>query len=184
MSKFGYARVSSESQSPDIQVARLQEVGCHPIRAEKASGKSVEGRDELSSLLDFIRPGDELVVVRLDRLGRSTRDCLNLVHALSEKDAFLTVLEPAFSTKDAAGGLLVTVLSMVAELERDFLLERQKAGIAKAKAAGTYRGRKPSVPMEKLIRLRTSGLGASAIAKELGISRMHVHRLLKAQQTL
>ena len=182
MGRFGYARVSSESQSHDIQVQRLRDFGCSPIRAEKASGKSVQGRDELSSLMEFLRPGDELVVARLDRFGRNTRDVLNLVHELQEKGAYLTVLEPSFSTKDEMGHLLVTVLGMVAEMERKFVLERQKAGIEKAKKAGLYKGRTPSVPLARLMQLKASGLGPSAISRELGISRMHVHRLLKRQE--
>src|ERR1700710_2836600 len=107
----------------------------------RLSGKSREGRDELSTVLEFIRPGDELVVVKLDRLGRSTRDVLNLVHELEGKGAALTVLEPAFSTKDATGSILVTVLGMVAEMERKFIRERQQAGIEVRKAAGLYKGR-------------------------------------------
>ena len=109
-SRIGYARVSSDDQPTDIQVARLREAGCSPIRSEKVSGKSREGRDELASVMDFVRQGDEVVVCRLDRLGRSTRDVLNLVHELGEKGAYLTVLEPAFTTKDQMGGMLVTVL--------------------------------------------------------------------------
>lgn len=181
MGRFGYARVSSDDQSTDLQVVRLREAGCHPIRAEKVSGKSREGRDELAALMEFLRAGDELVVVKLDRLGRNTRDVLNLVHDLEEKGAFLTVLEPAFSTKDQMGHLLVTVLGMVSELERGFIRDRQRAGVEAAKARGVYKGRAPSVPLDKLTGLKAAGLGPTAIAKELGISRVHVHRLLKAQ---
>ena len=183
MSRFGYARVSTEDQSTDLQVERLKEYGCSPIRAEKMSGKSLEGRDELTSLMEFIREGDELVVVRLDRLGRSTRDVLNLVHQLEEQGAFLTVLEPAFSTKDQMGHILLTVLGMVAQLERGFIKERQKAGIETARARGVYKGRVPTVPVDKVLQLKASGLGPTAISQELGISRMHVHRLLKASSS-
>jgi len=103
VAKVGPARCSSTSQDLTIQQERLRSVGCTIIRSEKLSGVSRDGRDELSSIMEFIREGDELVVVRLDRLGRSTRDVLNLVHELQGKGATLTVLEPAFSTKDAAG---------------------------------------------------------------------------------
>ena len=128
----------------------------------------------------FIRDGDELVVVRLDRLGRSTRDVLNLVYELQTKGAALTVLEPSFSTNDAAGPILVTVLGMVSEMERNFTRDRQRVGIAAAKARGAYRGRKPTVPAEKVRALHSAGQGPSAIASALGISRMSVHRVLKA----
>ena len=130
--------------------------------------------------MEFIRAGDELVVVKLDRLGRSTRDVLNLVHELEAKGAALTVLEPAFSTKDATGSILVTVLGMVAEMERRFIRERQQAGIEAAKKRGVYRGRKPTVPADRVREMRAEGHKPGAIAKELGISRMHVYRLIKA----
>jgi DNA invertase Pin-like site-specific DNA recombinase len=135
-----------------------------------------------ASILEFIRAGDELVVVKLDRLGRSTRDVLNLVHELEAKGAALTVLEPALSIKDATGSILVTVLGMVAEMERRFIRERQQAGIEVAKAKGVYRGRKPSVPVVKVCELHEAGHGPSAIAKSLGISRMSVHRVLRHQK--
>lgn len=182
MARYGYARVSSEGQSNETQVQRLTAAGCHPVRADKASGKSREGRDELAALIDFIRDGDELVVVKLDRLGRSTRDVLNLVHELQTKGASLTVLEPSFSTRDQMGGLLVTVLGMVAEMERGFIVERQKAGIDAARARGVYKGRMAKVPMDRLRALHETGIGPTAIGKELGISRVHVHRLLKKEQ--
>ena len=152
--------------------------GCKVIRTEKASGKSRDGRDELARIMDFLHAGDELVVVKLDRLGRSTRDVLNLVHDLEVKGAALTVLEPTFSTKDAAGPILVTVLGMVAEMERKFIRERQQAGIEAAKAKGIYKGRKPSIPVEKVREMRAAGQGPSTIAKALGLSRMSVHRIL------
>jgi DNA invertase Pin-like site-specific DNA recombinase len=150
------------------------------VRAEKVSGKSLEGRDELAGILDFIREGDELVVVKLDRLGRSTRDVLNLVHNLESQGAALTVLDPAFSTRDAAGPILVTVLGMVAEMERRFIRERQQSGIEAAKAKGVYKGRKVSVSASDVHRLRAAGKGPTAIAKELSISRMSVYRVLQS----
>ena len=90
MPQYGYARVSSVDQSVDLQEARLREAGCSVVRAEKATAATRDGRDELESLLEFVRDGDELVVVKLDRLGRNTRDVLNLVHELEAKGAALT----------------------------------------------------------------------------------------------
>jgi DNA invertase Pin-like site-specific DNA recombinase len=182
MARIGYCRVSHLSQDYASQEARLREVGCSVVRAEKVSGKSRDGRDELASILEFIRQDDELVCVRLDRLGRSTRDVLNLIHELEAKGAALTILEPAFSTKDAAGSVLATVLGMVAEMERRFLLDRQKVGIEEARKRGVYKGRKPSVPVEQVREMRAAGHGPSAIAKTLGISRMSVHRALQGAQ--
>src|SRR5688572_7005600 len=99
MSLIGYARVSSTDQSVSNQVKALKAAGCATVRQEKMSGKSRDGRTELATVLDFIRSGDTLVVVKLDRLGRSTRDVLNLVHELEQKGAHLRVLEPEINTK-------------------------------------------------------------------------------------
>src|SRR6478735_7673196 len=96
---IGYARVSSGSQDTTVQEAMLRAAGCTVVRTEKVSGRSREGRSELEALMDFIRPGDSLVVAKLDRLGRSTRDVLNLVHALEQKKAHLKILQPEINTK-------------------------------------------------------------------------------------
>jgi DNA invertase Pin-like site-specific DNA recombinase len=179
LAKIGYARVSSLDQDHATQEARLRASGCEIVRAEKARGKTRDGRDELAAILQFIRPGDELVVVKLDRLGRSTRDVLNLVHELEQKGAGLRVLEPEFCTSTDTGRILVTVLGMVAEMERRFILERQRAGIEAAKAKGdVYKGRKPSVPVDEVRRLRGEGKGPTEIAEALGVSRMSVWRAL------
>jgi DNA invertase Pin-like site-specific DNA recombinase len=178
MPRIGYARVSTLDQDHSSQKSKLRAAGCEIVRSEKVSGKSRAGRDELASILEFIRAGDELVVVKLDRLGRSTRDVLNLVHELEGKGATLTVLEPAFSTKDATGSILVMVLGMVAEMERRFIRERQQVGIEAAKRRGVYRGRRKSIDEGAIRRLTAEGKGPSAIAAELGVSRMSVYRAL------
>lgn len=182
--KIGYARVSSADQDFEIQRAKLEQAGCSPIRAEKVSGKSRDGRDELQSVLDFIRTGDELVVVKLDRLGRSTRDVLNIVHELDGKGASLRVLEPEITTSGDVGRMVVTVLGMVAELERRFIRERQQAGIEAAKRKGVYKGRRKAVDPAEIQRLALAGMGPTDIAERLGISRMTVYRELKAQAGL
>jgi DNA invertase Pin-like site-specific DNA recombinase len=178
VAKIGYARVSTLDQDYATQEARLRAAGCEIVRAEKVSGKSRDGREELASILEFIRPGDELVVVKLDRLGRSTRDVLNLAHELEQKGAGLRVLEPEFCTSTDTGRILVTVLGMAAEMERRFILERQRAGIDAAKEKGVYRGRKPTVPIEEVRRLHEEGKAPGAIAEALGVSRMSVWRAL------
>ena len=120
-----------------------------------------------------------LVVVKLDRLGRSTRDVLNLVHELEQKGAGLRVLEPEFCTSTDTGRILVTVLGMVAEMERRFILERQRVGIDAAKKKGVYKGREPSVPVEAVRKMRNDGKGPAEITAALGVSRMSVWRALK-----
>lgn len=180
MTKIGYARVSTTDQDYDGQVERLKAEGCTTIRKEKVSGASRDGRDELAAILDFLRPGDELMVTRLDRLGRSTRDVLNIVHECDQRGASLTVLEPHVSTRGDTGRIVLTVLGMVAEMERGFIKARQRDGIAKAKEAGVYKGGKRKIDAEKVKSLRGEGKGPTEIAKVLGVSRMQVHRILTA----
>lgn len=180
LARIGYARVSTDDQDHAIQREKLEAAGCSVIRAEKASGKSRNGRDELANILEFVREGDELVVTKLDRLGRSTRDVLNIVHELDGKGASLRVLEPeVVSTSGATGRMVITVLGMVAELERAFIKERQQSGIEAAKRKGVYKGRKKRVDPNAIQTLRAEGLGPTAIAERLGVSRMSVHRELK-----
>ena len=180
MTKIGYARVSTLSQSTDIQVSALKAVGCSTIRIEKVSGSSREGRDELSTVLDFLRSGDTLCVHKLDRLGRNTRDVLNLVHEIHERGASLEVIEPAISTDGPMGQIIITVFGMVGEMELGFIKERQRAGIEKAKAKGLYNGRPKSLDYERVLEMKKSGVGATDIAKELGCSRAAVYKILKA----
>ena len=136
---IGYARVSTTGQDTATQEAKLKAAGCKLIRTETVSGGSRNDRNELASILDFIRPGDVLIVVKLDRLGRNTRDVLNLVHELEEKGASLRVLEPAIDTGGPMGRMVLTVLGMVAEMELGFIRDRQRAGIDAAKAKGIYK---------------------------------------------
>lgn len=180
MPMYGYARVSSLSQSTEVQVSRLKAVGCDVVREEAASGRSRIGRTELETILEFIRTGDTLVVVKLDRLGRSTRDVLNLVHELESKGAALRVLEPKIDTSRPEGRIILTTLSMVAEMELTFIKERQRAGIEAAKAKGIYKGRKRSIDRDAVCKLHKEGIGATEIARRLGIGRASVYKVLAA----
>ena len=180
MARYGYARVSSTSQDTTLQEAALKQAGCTVIRTEKISGASREGRNELATILEFIREGDVLVVHKLDRLGRNTRDVLNLVHSIAERRASLQVLEPAIDTSGPMGTMVLTVLGMVSEMELGFIKERQRAGIEAAKANGVYKGRKQNLDYDKVIELKKSGMGATAIARELGCHRTMVYHVLKS----
>jgi DNA invertase Pin-like site-specific DNA recombinase len=176
---IGYARVSTNDQSTDIQVEKLKAAGCNVVRSEKASGKSREGRDGLATIMDFLQPGDTLVVVKLDRLGRNTRDVLNLVHDLDQRGASLRVLEPAISTDGPMGRMVLTVLGMVGEMELQFIRERQRAGIEQAKAKGVYKGRPVSLDHSRIIELHRGGIGATEIARTIGCSRGAVYKALQ-----
>jgi DNA invertase Pin-like site-specific DNA recombinase len=179
-SLIGYARVSSESQSAETQIDKLKAAGCHTVRAEKVSGRSREGRGELDTILDFLRAGDTLVVVKLDRLGRSTRDVLNLVHELEQRGAALRVLEPAISTEGPVGMMVLTVLGMVAEMELQFIRDRQRTGIDAAKARGVYKGRPVTLDRDKVREKLAAGQGATAIAKAMSCSRGAIYKILNA----
>jgi DNA invertase Pin-like site-specific DNA recombinase len=177
---IGYARVSTTGQDTATQEARLKTAGCTLIRTETVSGGSRNGRNELASILDFIRHGDVLIVVKLDRLGRNTRDVLNLVHELEEKGASLRVLDPAIDTGGPMGRMVLTVLGMVAEMELGFIRDRQRAGIDAAKAKGVYKGRPVTFDRARIVSLRKQGMGATEIAKAVGCKRGNVYKTLKA----
>src|SRR5215203_641925 len=167
MARIGYARVSTNDQDLDTQLAKLEAEGCEVIRSEKVSGASRDGRTELATILDFLRPGDELVVTRLDRLGRDTRDVLNLIYECEQKGAFVTVLDPHVSTRGEMGHVVMTVLGMVAQMKRRFIKERQREGIERAKVDGVYQGGKQRLNRAKVKALHAKGQGPSAIAKAL-----------------
>ncbi|MBY3245155.1 recombinase family protein [Rhizobium laguerreae] len=180
MTKIGYARVSTIDQDFEIQQQRLKAEGCVIVRAEKVSGASREGRRELATIIEFMREGDELVVTRLDRLGRDTRDILNIVHECEQRGAFVTILDPHVSTRGEMGHVVLTVLGMVAQMERRFIKERQREGIDRAKSAGKYKGGAVRIDHQKICDLSACGTGVTAIAKEIGCSRMQVYRVLNA----
>ncbi|BCH19977.1 recombinase family protein [Mesorhizobium sp. L-2-11] len=178
MTRVGYARVSTTDQDLDIQVARLKAAGCEIVRSETGSGASRTGRTELETIMQFLRDGDELVVLRLDRLGRSTRDVLNLVHELEERGASLRVLEPEVTTAGSMGRMVITILGMVADMELKFIKDRQRAGIAAARADGVYKGRKKNVDDDEIRRRVAAGASKASVARDLKVSRMTVYRAL------
>ncbi|WP_439603699.1 recombinase family protein [Shinella sp.] len=178
MTRIGYARVSTIDQDLDQQLAKLKAEGCAIIRSEKISGGSREGRNELATVIEFLRPGDELVVTRLDRLGRDTRDVLNIVHECEQRGAFVTVLDPHVTTRGDMGLMVLTVLGMVAQMERRFIKERQREGIERAKAKGVYRGGVARIDRVAVIEAHATGAGPAEIARRFGCSRMQVYRIL------
>jgi DNA invertase Pin-like site-specific DNA recombinase len=150
------------------------------IRAEKRSGTSTNGRDELRTVLEFLRRGDVLMVTRIDRLARSIGDLQDIVRAVKTTGASLKATEQPIDTSTAAGKAFLDMLGVFAEFETNLRRERQLEGIAKAKAAGVYKGRRPSVDAAKVRDLRAAGRGPSEIAKALGIGRASVYRVLRS----
>jgi DNA invertase Pin-like site-specific DNA recombinase len=174
---YGYARVSTTEQDLSIQEAALRAAGCTVIRAEKRTGTSRSGRTELETLLAFLRPGDNLVVTRIDRLARSLRDLQNIVHELREKGAYLRATEQPIDTSTAAGKAFLDMLGVFAEFETNLRRERQMEGISAAKERGVYKGRPKTIRAEDVKQLLKEGVGASEVAKRLGIGRASVYRL-------
>ena len=179
MPTYGYARVSTLDQDLAIQRAALIAAGASVIRAEKASGSRRSGRTELQVLLEFVQPGDTLVVTRIDRLARSMKDLQDIVHELKGRGVALRATEQPVDTSTAAGKAFLDMLGVFAEFETNLRRERQLEGIKAAKAKGIYKGRKPTVDAVELRRLRDEEkLGPTAIARRLGIGRASVYRIL------
>lgn len=179
---IGYARTSTLDQKASIeaQVRDLTGAGCEKLFSEQVSSVDVTNREQLAQALDFIREGDTLVVTKLDRLARSVGHLLSITEALKAKGAALRILNMGIDTSTPTGKLMLTVLGGIAEFEREIMLERQREGIAKAKADGKYKGRKPTARAKEneVLRLKAEGVGATEIAKRLGIGRASVYRIL------
>lgn len=142
--KYGYGRVSSAGQNLSVQVKQLQEAGCDTIFKEKVSGRKKEKREQFNLLLETLEEGDTIVVTKLDRFARSTKDALNTIEYLNSKGVSLIVLNMGgdkIDTSTAIGKLMITVLSGIAEFEADMIKERQLEGIEEAKKRGVYKGR-------------------------------------------
>jgi DNA invertase Pin-like site-specific DNA recombinase len=179
MALYGYARVSTNDQDFTLQEQALRAAGCEVIRAEKVTGTSRTDRTELQVLLDFLRHGDTLVVTRIDRLARSIKDLQDIVYTLKEQGVTLKAIEQPIDTRSAAGKAFLDMLGVFAEFETNLRRERQIEGIAAAKSRGVYRGRKPSVDTAEILRLRLEDkLGATEIARRLGVGRATVYRAL------
>lgn len=178
----GYARTSTLDQVAGLEAQErdLAAAGCEKIFVEQVSSVDVRAREKLAEALSFVREGDTLMVTKLDRLARSVAHLMEVLAVLNEKGAALRVLNLGIDTGTPTGKLMLTMLGGVAEFEREIMLERQREGIAKAKAAGKYKGRKPTAreKSEDVLRLHAEGIGATEIAKRAGVGRASVYRIL------
>jgi DNA invertase Pin-like site-specific DNA recombinase len=178
--QIGYARSSTVDQEAgyQAQMRALRAAGCEKVFAEKVS--SVAQRGQLEAALDYAREGDALVVTKLDRLARSVAHLVAIGERLDAKGVSLKVLEQAIDTATPTGRLMFNMLGAIAQFERELMLERQREGVAKAKAEGKYKGRAPTARAKasEVRRLRGEGVGATAIGKRLNISRASVYRVL------
>lgn len=177
---IGYARTSTLHQVAgfEVQVQELQRAGCEKLFKEQASTRS--DRPQLRAALEFVRDGDVFVVTRLDRLARSVADLMGIIDGLEQKQVGLRILNLGMDTQTPTGRLMLTVLGGVAQFEREVMLERQREGIAKAKAAGKYKGRKPVAldGRQEVIRLAAEGLPKTLIARRLNLGEATVYRIL------
>jgi DNA invertase Pin-like site-specific DNA recombinase len=185
----GYGRTSTSDQLAGLeaQIRDLKAAGCEKVFSEQVS--SVAQRAELTRALDYVREGDILAVTRPDRLARSTADLLAIVQGLEAKGVALLVLSmggQAVDTRTPTGKLMLTMLGAIAAFERDLMLERQREGIAKAKSEGRYKGRAPTAmaKADQVHNLHARSVGATEIAKQLGIGRASVYRILKNVQSV
>lgn len=180
MRLFGYARVSTSQQSLSIQMNALKEVGVKENRifTDIATG-SHSNRDGLTLLKMKVEEGDVILVKKLDRLGRDTADMIQLIKDFDRVGVFIRFLDDGISTEGNMGKMVVTILSAVAQAERQRILERTNEGRIEAKSKGINFGRKRSINRDKIVSLRESGIGAAAIAEEMGIGRSTVYKVLK-----
>jgi len=183
---IGYARTSTVDQMAgfESQIIELRSIGCEKIFQEQVS--SVGNRVQLDAALEFVREGDVLVVTKLDRLARSVRDLMTIIHQLERKQVGLRILNLGMDTKTTTGKLMLTILGGIAQFEREMMLERQREGVAKAKGEGKYTGRKPidTTRRATIIRLNTEGLTKIEIANQVGVGEATVYRVLaKARKT-
>lgn len=184
MAVVGYARVSTTDQSLEIQGEQLAAAGVEKLFHEKASGVRRD-RPQLAALIDYIREGDVVVVTKLDRIARSTRDLLDIVETLQKKGCAFRVLNINLDTDTPTGKLMLTMLGAIATFEREMMLERQAEGIEKAKAAGRYKGRAPTARRRQaeILELVGKGLTKQAVAAQLGIGVASVYRVIKVSKT-
>jgi len=175
---IGYCRTSSYDQvyGLEAQIDTLNEQGVDKIFSEQVS--SVAKRPELESALDFCREGDVLVVTKLDRLARSIHDLWRIVDQLESKKVELRILDLNLDTSTPTGRLMLSMMGALAQFEREMLLERQREGIARAKAEGKFKGRVPiaRVKQAEIQKLIAEGVKPTKVAEQLGVSRASVYR--------
>ncbi|MDK4126783.1 recombinase family protein [Staphylococcus pseudintermedius] len=181
MANIGYARVSTRDQSLDLQIDALSNFGCEKIFREKVSGRKVN-RTELDKCLDYLREGDTLVIYKLDRLGRTTKQLIDLAQWLENNNIELQIIDMNINTKDPMGKMFFTMMSAFAELEANLLSERTKKGLESARARGNMGGRK-AMPQEKKEYIKhlydTKEYTGQEIAEKTNVSRDTVYRILR-----
>ena len=176
---IGYARVSTQDQTPELQLDALQRIGCEKIFTEKASG-SQRDRPQLKTALEYVRSGDTLVVWKLDRLARSLKQLIETIEQLKERDVDFRSLTEAIDTATPGGRLTFHIFGALAEFERSLIQERTQAGLASARARGKRGGRPPALSSDDMLvakaLLRDSAISVEEVAKRLDVSPSTLYR--------
>ena len=180
--KVGYIRVSSYEQNPARQEVLMKELGVEKLFLDKLSGKDTK-RPQLQAMLDYVREGDTVVIESLSRLGRSVKDLIEINEELTKKGVALESKKEKIETLTASGRLMFNVIASMDQFEREIMLERQREGIAIAKAAGKYKGRKeiskPENWDEVISKWKVREITATKAMEELGLKRTTFYKLLK-----
>lgn len=185
--RVGYVRVSTAEQNTARQEVIMEQLDVEKVYMEKISGKTITGREQLQEMLDYIREGDAVVVESISRLARNTRDLLDIVDKFDKKGVGFISQKESIDTDTATGRFMLTVFAAVAQLEREYMLARQKEGIAIAKVEGKYKGRKPiEVNQEKFAdvykRWKAGEITARAGMKELSLQPATFYRRVKSHE--
>nr|WP_241391575.1 recombinase family protein [Yersinia frederiksenii]ULG19885.1 recombinase [Yersinia frederiksenii] len=183
MRLFGYARVSTSQQSLDIQIRALKDAGVknNRIFTDKASGSSAD-REGLDLLRMKVEEGDVILVKKLDRLGRDTADMIQLIKEFDTQGVPIRFIDDGISTDGEMGKMVVTILSAVAQAERQRILERTNEGREEAKLKGVKFGRKRRINRKELLELHEQGIGATEIAKQMNIARSTIYKVINESQ--
>ena len=179
--KIGYIRVSTQEQNTIRQEVMMEQLGVEELYIDKASGKNTD-RPELKKMMAYVRRGDTVIVESISRFARNTRDLLNLMEQLSAKGVEFVSKKEAIDTTTPTGKFMLTVFGAVAELEREYILQRQREGIEIAKQQGRYKGRKPLTHpgfQEIVARWRRGELTAAEASRRLGMSKATFYRKVK-----
>ena len=182
--KVGFARVSTKEQELRVQLSKLNEFGCEKIFQGKQSGASIKNEEKLKELIDFIREGDEVIVTRLDRLGRSLKSILDAIDSIHSKGACLNIIDGSLNTsnENPFSTAMINLCGVFAQLERDLIKSRTAEGREAAKAQGRHLGRMPALTEQEgkeLLKAKLNGESISALARKYEVSRPTVHRTLE-----
>lgn len=182
--KVGFARVSTKEQELDLQLKQLNDFGCEKIFHGKNSGVSVKNDEKLKEMIDFIRENDEVVVCRLDRLGRSLKTILDAIDNIHKKNAFLNIIDGSLNTSNdnPFSTAMINLCGVFAQLERDLIKSRTAEGREAAKAQGKHLGRIPALSEEQsndVFKAKQMGESISALSRKYNVSRATIHRTLE-----